>query len=157
MKYFDVQPTDRVMYDRWKITTEDWNCQWEYKDQYRRLFVPRGYTYDGASIPRIAWSRIGLTPDGEIRAASLAHDVLYRAAGGRKPEEWRGCKLMNENGNTVFVSRQEADWLFYEFCVFATIPRRRARIAWLAVRLAGWKFWGKNPPSGIPPVEVFDG
>jgi hypothetical protein len=152
IQYFQQQPADRPIEDNWKITTEDWFCQWEYKDRFRRLFVPKGYLYDGASVPRIAWTITGLQRDGEIRAASLAHDAVYRAKGGKKPDQWAGCTLVNENGNRVLCDRREIDWVFREFMIFATIPSYQARRAWRFVRAFGWMFFGKNPPSGSIPT-----
>lgn len=42
-----------------------------------RVTIPAGYTWDGATVPRIAWSIVGLTPFGAHDAASLKHDWLY--------------------------------------------------------------------------------
>ena len=152
IQYFCCQPANRVLKDEWYILTEDWICQWEYKDKFRRLFVPKGYIYDGGSIPRIAWTLSGLTPDGEGRAAYTAHDVLYRAKGGKKPSEWKGCKLVNENNNKVCCNKREADWVLREFMIFATVDKRKAYRAWRWVSMLGIFFWGHNPPSGNIPT-----
>jgi len=146
---YDKQPADRVIDGPWKETTEGWRVRWSHNGKTRILFVPMGRKYDGASVPRIVWSIAGIRPDGEIRAASLAHDELYRTEGGRKL--MGGGMLTNDNGNKVFVDRKEADLLFRELMLFATAPRRQSYMAWWAVRLFGWKYWGKDAPSGPTP------
>jgi len=141
------QPARRCLGERLFQTTEPWECDWMRDDYYRALSVPCGYMWDGASIPRIAWTALGITPSGIADGASLLHDVLYRAAGGKKPTEWRGCKLTNENGNTVLLPREEADALFYDGLVTAGVARHRARMAYLIVRGAVWAFWGRPAPE----------
>lgn len=40
--------------------------------------VPAGFLFDGASIPRLAWTIIGVTPfDHKIIHAAVIHDWLY--------------------------------------------------------------------------------
>ena len=151
-QYFARQPADRPAgakqaEDTLKVTTEPWACWWDYKGARRELSVPAGYLYDGASVPRVFWSLIGLRPDGLIRAASLAHDALYRAAGGKKPEAWGGCVLTNCNGNAVQVCRGEADWVLREFMRSAGMWRHRCGIAWAAVRIGGARHWGGPMPT----------
>lgn len=152
MKYFDCQPADRPAGDEQKedtlkMVTEPWSCQWGYDGAVRQLFVPFGYLYDGASVPRVFWSLIGLWPDGLIRAAALAHDVLYRAAGGAKPEAWGGCVLTNDAGSGVIVTRKEADWLLQEYMKTAGMWKHRCGLAWVAVRIGGARHWGGPMPT----------
>lgn len=40
--------------------------------------VPKGFIFDGATIPRLAWTLIGVTPyDNDIIHAAVVHDWLY--------------------------------------------------------------------------------
>jgi len=145
IKHFDKQPADRVLFDNLKATTEPWSCQWVFDGQYRQLLISSGYQYDGASVPRIGWTTTGIQRDGEIRAASLAHDALYRGAGGTK--KLKGVLLVNGNGNAVLVSRAEADWVLREFMIFGGCEKIFAVRAYLIVRVFGKKYWGKEPPE----------
>jgi hypothetical protein len=44
-----------------------------------RITVKRGFIFDGASIPKFAWSILGENPfSGKIMAAAIIHDILYR-------------------------------------------------------------------------------
>lgn len=38
--------------------------------------IPKGYCYDGASIPRLFWRVIGSNTDNKFLIAALVHDVL---------------------------------------------------------------------------------
>ena len=75
-----------------EITTAPWVCRWKANGKLRILYVPQGFVWDGASVPRFAWSIIGLTPWGLTDGPSLAHDPLYRSMGGRK--DFSGCTLL---------------------------------------------------------------
>ena len=49
----------------------------DYKKQKNYKFsVPKGYCYDGASIPRFFWRFIGSNTDNRFLIAALIHDVL---------------------------------------------------------------------------------
>lgn len=147
--YFKMQPADRpiLFSDELKVSTEDWDCIWDYKGHSRRLFVPSGYIYDGASVPRIFWSITGLRPDGAIRAASLAHDSLFRSKGGIKPEAMKGCRLTNDKEEDVFVTYKEANWVFLALMRFAQMDFLKYRIAYRAVCIGGRKHWGGPCPA----------
>jgi hypothetical protein len=102
-----------------------------------------GVMYDSASAPAPVRSLI--RPDGLIRAASAAHDGLYRTEGGRKRIE--GIRLVNENGNHVFVSRKEADLLLRELMRYAGMTEFRCQVAYVSCRIFGGKYWGKESPT----------
>lgn len=153
MTYYTTPPANRPYGKKWYITTEDWYCQWLWSDgSIRNLFVPAGYIYDGMSIPQIAWSLAGMHPDSG-RAGVLVHDVLYRAKGGAKASELKGCILTNHNGNTICVDREEADFVLREFMLFSGEEPIKCRRAHRWVRLLGILFWGRRPPTGDLPKE----
>lgn len=41
-----------------------------------KFAIPKGYCYDGASIPRLFWRVIGANTDNAFLIAALIHDVL---------------------------------------------------------------------------------
>jgi hypothetical protein len=45
------------------------------QEQYEFL-IPKGYTWDGATIPRMFWRLIGSKSDNRFLVPSLIHDVL---------------------------------------------------------------------------------
>ena len=76
--------------------------------------VPKGFTTNFASIPRIFWSII--TPTGKWSNASVLHDFLY------------------DNGYKIGVSRKKADKIFYDAMIDSGVSRITANIMWFCVR-----------------------
>lgn len=49
----------------------------DYKKNKTYYFeIPKGYCYDGASVPRLFWRIIGSNTDNKFLIAALIHDVL---------------------------------------------------------------------------------
>jgi len=42
--------------------------------------IPKGFTWDGASIPKFAWGVLGSPFGGRYYTAALLHDYFYRTA-----------------------------------------------------------------------------
>jgi len=87
--------------------------------------IPRGFEFDGASIPRMFRSSVASPLDPETARAGLAHDYIYRT----QPHGW---------------TRAEADLMFLCFLLEDGLPVNRALKAYLAVRLFGWIAWREN-------------
>ncbi len=46
------------------------------KSRYYEFKIPKGYCYDGASVPRLFWRIIGSNTDNKFLIPALIHDVL---------------------------------------------------------------------------------
>lgn len=91
-----------------------------YRDeQLGNITVPSGFVTDGASIPRICWGIIGITPySPRITDSAVLHDWLYAAK---------------------TVSRKQADLIFKEAMVSqGLIGKFRIALIYRAVRSFGW-------------------
>ncbi len=88
------------------------------------IIIPKGEKTDGGSVPRIAWSIIGLTPDGYERAAYDVHDHLYTTNG--------------ENGR---FTRLDTDKILLEILVRLGVPWYQRWPVYHAVRLFGGSHW----------------
>ncbi len=53
------------------VTIED-----KIKQETYQFLIPQGYTWDGATIPRVFWRLIGSKTDNKFLVPSLIHDVL---------------------------------------------------------------------------------
>lgn len=89
---------------------------------YEDLTVPVGFESDGASVPRFFWRVV--FPPGDPRAlrAAFLHDWIYRT----HPEGW---------------GREAADKLFRRVLLEDGVPRYRADLAYIGVRLFGGPSW----------------
>lgn len=122
------------------LLVRDWDYVWREGELRHRIRIPCGDEHDGASVPRLAWTVAGITPDGLIRAAALLHDWLYK---------WRGAvplyyaaEPMGDWRRTVRVfTRSESDALFRRVMAEAGVGAIRRRIAYLGVRAGGWWAW----------------
>lgn len=63
----------------WLTKVREWQLaeNWEYDlPDGRRILIPKGFTFDGASIPRLLW--FFLSPTGLLLIPGLIHDFGYR-------------------------------------------------------------------------------
>lgn len=116
----------------------DYSYTWTAEGATWRIFVPAGFEYDGASVPRWVWTLTGIVPDGLHRAAALIHDWLYRHA-GLLPDGsfWK-------DGHSVDGfpwQRHQADKLFANILAAHGVSQFRRRNMYRAVRLFGWMAW----------------
>lgn len=80
--------------------------------------VPKGFPFDGASIPRLA--RIVIPKNGVKLYAACLHDYFYR---------------------THEVTRENADRAFLNILLEMGEPKPSAYLMYYAVRAGGWKAW----------------
>lgn len=84
----------------------------------RRIVIPRGFVYDGAS-----WIR----PHAFGKTAPLVHDWLYQT-----------CGLSHEGPP---LSRRQCDLIFYRAALGSGCPWWRAEAGYHGVRVGGWAAW----------------
>ena len=92
---------------------------------------------DGASIPDVLWSQLIGTPFvGDYRRATVLHDVYCRSQ--TRPH-------------------REVHRMFYEAMRTDGVPRRRARVMYLAVRTFGPTWGGRaRAVEGEPAFDAFE-
>lgn len=92
---------------------------------YEEFTIPKGWEFDGASIPKVFWSVIGKPTSSKFRLASMVHDWMYANKMGQK------------NSDELFrkILKKEGVWNF------------KANIMWAAVRTFGRVFYNKSSPD----------
>ena len=91
------------------------------------ILIPKGYTWDLSSVPRIFWWL--LPPDGDFQIASLIHDYLYEnKIGTRKNADKEMLKWSRVLSGTGKISLRNID----------------NYTRYIAVRLFGWIVWNKK-------------
>lgn len=91
----------------------------------RGFKIPRGYVWDGASIPGLLRWWMGDPYDGPHRDAGLVHDYLYE---------------------TAKVPRGQADDVFYRELLDDGDSTYEAKLKWSAVRLVAASHYGAKAP-----------
>lgn len=90
--------------------------------------IPTGYTFDGASIPRLAWSAIGAPFEPDFIFAACVHDWF--------------CEVSSAGGN--YQIRVIGDAVFFALLTKAGVPRWKRTFMYLAVRMYSWWRYGRN-------------
>jgi hypothetical protein len=116
---------------------EDYAYVWYIRGLRREIMACKGFRHDGASVPRLLWTLIGLRPDGLVRAAALLHDYLYRH-GGVLP---LGCMWVEQDMDPRPWTRKDADRLFARVMRESGVSKLKRRLAYLGVRVGGRRAW----------------
>jgi hypothetical protein len=117
---------------------QDYTCDVDFDGALLRFRIPQGYVWDGASVPRFAWSITGMRPEGLMEAGACIHDWIYDK-GGKLP-------LASCPAKPTWT-RKEADRIFLKINQLVGIPPRRCKLAYGIVRAFGGLFWGKPGPT----------
>jgi len=86
------------------------------------VIIPKGFTYDGASIPSILWGMLYTPFHPRVILPALYHDFMYRRA----------------------TDRKIIDLAFYRLLVAAGVPRSKALTIYHGVRLFGGRYFRKH-------------
>ncbi len=89
------------------------------------VMIPKGYRFDGASIPRLLWSVIGSPFEPDLMVAACVHD-------------WY-C----EHTADSYQSRVIGDAVFFFLLTEAGVAHWRRVLMYLGVRLASFWFHGR--------------
>ena len=118
---------------RWELR-ENWHYTLKNGDE---IVIPKGFDFDGASIPRVFWAF--LSPTGLLLIPGLVHDYGYRY-----DQLWR----IDPNEGVVCYQKGagKAYWdeLFREIGKEVNNFSFINAVAWLAVTLGGSHAWDKH-------------
>ena len=125
------------------IVLEDFHFEWEAELQRQKLLIEKGFVFDLASVPRIFWTPTGITPNRLRWTAPLIHDFLYHHKGILP---YGSYSIWDNDLNGWVISdkiwtRKNADKLFCRTLREDGISRIKRRMAYRAVRAAGWYAW----------------
>lgn len=120
------QPKTEVIGEQLYKLLEDWSCSISVNSITLVVHADKGAIWDGASIPRLSWSILGIYPGGRMLAPSLPHDGWCRESIKDKPE-W-----FYVNG-AVVVTPYIRDLIFRASCKHVGILKRRTSIMWFCV------------------------
>lgn len=132
------QPLQFILHDRKYRLARPFKYVWIEAEKLHRIVIATGFEYDGASIPRFAWSLLGLRPMGKTSAAACLHDHCY-LRGGRLGSSYEVYEQSTgfwriQQGRW---SRLRADKLFATMLKEAGANKFQTTLAYQAVRLFG--------------------
>lgn len=93
------------------VVAENFIVEFKFDGRLYRVQLAPGFKFDGASIPKWAWSIVGSPYTGKYRLATLVHDAFYKIKHGpRKLADDIMLHLMKSSGvgsikaNTIYRS-----------------------------------------------------
>lgn len=142
------QPNNEPISDDLYRLEEDYTFELFKDNCLYRITILKGFTYDGASVPRIFWTLSGLRPDGLIRAAALIHDLFY-VYKGVLDESCKYVKVYSivngeEKESSIKLTRRESDILLSQDMLNFNMTKLQASTAFIAVQAWGWTKWRKE-------------
>lgn len=119
----------------WEIA-EDWNY---ILPDGTEIVIPKGFVFDGASVPRLAWGI--LSPTGILFIPGLIHDHGYR----------KGF-LYGKNKIKIFenYTRKDYDNLFFEVCEEVNGMNFLSKTSKWLLSLFGFIAWNNNLKKRTP-------
>lgn len=115
----------------WLTTTRTWEVvkDWKYELEGVSYVVPKGFVFDGASVPKFL--AMWLSPVGLLLIGGLVHDYGYKYA-----------SLLTATGKKPVVKDQkEMDIIFRDVCIEVNGFKVLNYLAYYALRLAGFVAW----------------
>ena len=135
---------------RWMTSIRKWelNEDWEYKlpDDGTVIVIPKGFVFDGASIPRPLWGI--LSPTGLLLIPGLIHDFAYR---------YDYLWALDHEGY-VYKYREESgqgewDALFRKVGIHVNGIALIDILAWIALAILGWFSWRSHRKQKVPEIR----
>lgn len=98
------------------VVYEDFLISFIYREKMYNITVKKGFLFDGASIPELAWGMIGSPFTGEYRIPALIHDSFYKCADRNRFSQEDSDSIFDvlmdqfgENETTNFIVYQAVD------------------------------------------------
>jgi hypothetical protein len=132
----------------WLVSTRQWEIYEDYVFEFDglQLFIPKGFVFDGASIPKPF--RAFLAPVGLLLIPSVFHDFGYQHN-----------HLLVKTGGGTFKLKDGAgkaywDKLFFLMGQFVNGVHFANYAAWIALTCGGWLAWlsKRSDHGGVPPL-----
>jgi hypothetical protein len=139
-----LNPISRM--GKWAVSTRRWEVVEDFYYTYKgfELVIPKGFIFDGASIPRIFWTF--LHPTGLLLIPSMFHDFAY--AHDFLWQRLHGFRIKYKEG----AGKGFWDLLFMHLGQQINGVHFVNLIAWSALTLGGWLAWLSKRKA--PPYET---
>ena len=116
----------------WLLSTRNWVLieDWKYKIDDKEYIIPKGFQFDGASIPKFL--RTFFSPVGVLLIGGLVHDYMYKYA----------CmKRTDKKGSLMLVDQKKADEIFRDINIEVNGFYFMNYLAYWSLRIGGFVAW----------------
>jgi hypothetical protein len=160
----NTQPITQSVGKRLFKLMEDYTVYFYHRNDYYRLKIKKGFIYDGASIPRWAWSILGKTPIGTHDSGTIFHDLVYMLKKNHEQTAIIGqsidqCTHVLEmlEGDTWHkviqgMTRDECDRIMFEIIdntYNAKLSKFQRAAMFNAIRIGGGRYWKRHTPNQV--------
>ena len=116
----------------WLLSTRNWELtqDWKYNLDGTDYVIPKGFTFDGASIPKFL--RTFFSPVGVLLIGGLVHDYMYK---------YTHCKPVSAKGALLVVDQKKADQIFRDINIEVNGFYFMNYLAYWSLRLGGFLAW----------------
>jgi len=116
----------------WLLSTRNWVIikDWKYKINDVVYVIPKGFQFDGASIPKFL--RTFFSPVGVLLIGGLVHDYMYK---------YTVCKPVNKKDALLVVDQKRADQIFRDINIEVNGFYFMNYLAYWSLRLGGFVAW----------------
>lgn len=116
----------------WLMTVRTWTVakDFHYKLKGVEYVIPKGFVFDGASVPKFLASF--LSPVGVLLIGGLIHDYAYKYA---------ALKPKNDKDALLIVNQKEADIIFRDINIEVNGFHFLNYLAYWALRIGGFVAW----------------
>ena len=125
---------------RWIFGIREWEIMqdWQFKLPHGiKITIPKGFVFDGASVPRALWGI--MSPTGILFIPGLVHDFGYRNG-----FLWATSHTGHRYQYGKSITRKGYDYIFYLVCQQVNGMRLVSTVAYCMVSVFGWIAWNKN-------------
>ncbi len=123
-------PVSQVVYNEQKRRLYlPFECRVFFKGKQIKINIQSGFTWNGASIPRLFWGLFYSPNHWKLEVPALIHDYLYSKFSINK------------------INRKESDEIFYQLLIEYNVPKIKAFIMYMAVRIFGASHFVQNKIS----------
>ena len=116
----------------WLTSTRNWviTKDWKYKIDDNEYVIPKGFQFDGASIPKFL--RTFFSPVGVLLIGGLVHDYMYK---------YSALKSVQAKGALLLVDQKKADQIFRDINIEVNGFYFMNYLAYWSLRIGGFVAW----------------
>ena len=116
----------------WLLSTRNWELieDWKYNIDGKEYIIPKGFQFDGASIPKFL--RTFFSPVGVLLIGGLVHDYMYK---------YTHCKPVSAKGALLVVDQKKADQIFRDINIEVNGFYTMNYLAYWSLRIGGFVAW----------------
>jgi hypothetical protein len=116
----------------WLMGTRQWEIakDWHFEVNGEKYVIPKGFIFDGASVPKFLAS--WLSPTGVLLIGGLVHDYVYK---------YTVLLHKNKKDTSLPMNQKKADQLFRDINIEQNGFHLLNNLAYWALRLGGFVAW----------------